>query len=74
MDRLSKKGNLKNHEHDQSNEENLGRSSLQVSALGLGCWAIGGPWRWLDGQGGWGDIDDNRYRARQYHAAARSRD
>jgi aryl-alcohol dehydrogenase-like predicted oxidoreductase len=32
---------------------------LQVSALGLGCWAIGGPWFWLDGQGGWGDIDDN---------------
>jgi aryl-alcohol dehydrogenase-like predicted oxidoreductase len=27
--------------------------------MGLGCWAIGGPWRWLDGQGGWGDIDDN---------------
>ena len=37
----------------------LGRSGLQVSALGLGCWAIGGPWFWLDGQGGWGDIDDN---------------
>jgi aryl-alcohol dehydrogenase-like predicted oxidoreductase len=27
--------------------------------MGLGCWAIGGPWKWLDGQGGWGDIDDN---------------
>jgi aryl-alcohol dehydrogenase-like predicted oxidoreductase len=26
--------------------------------MGLGCWAIGGPWRWLDGQGGWGDIND----------------
>ena len=37
----------------------LGRSDLKVSALGLGCWAIGGPWFWLDGQGGWGDIDDN---------------
>lgn len=37
----------------------LGRSDLRVSALGLGCWAIGGPWFWLDGQGGWGDIDDN---------------
>lgn len=37
----------------------LGRSNIQVSALGLGCWAIGGSWFWLDGQGGWGDIDDN---------------
>ena len=37
----------------------LGRSDLTVSAMGLGCWAIGGPWNWLDGQGGWGDVDDN---------------
>ena len=37
----------------------LGRSELNVSAMGLGCWAIGGPWNWLDGQGGWGDVDDN---------------
>ena len=40
-------------------QRTLGRSNLQVSAMGLGCWAIGGPWRWLDGQGGWGDIDDD---------------
>lgn len=37
----------------------LGRSDLQVSPMGLGCWAIGGTWRWLDGQGGWGETDDN---------------
>jgi len=43
----------------QTMQRTLGRSNLQVSAMGLGCWAIGGPWRWLDGQGGWGDIDDN---------------
>lgn len=37
----------------------LGRSNIEVSALGLGCWAIGGPF--LDPQGnpvGWGDVDD----------------
>jgi aryl-alcohol dehydrogenase-like predicted oxidoreductase len=37
----------------------LGRSGIEVSALGLGCWAIGGPFM-LDGKAdGWGDIDDN---------------
>ena len=40
-------------------QRTLGRSELQVSAMGLGCWAIGGPWRWLDGPGGWGNIDDH---------------
>ncbi len=36
----------------------LGRSGLQVSALGLGCWAIGGPWT-LDGSpAGWSEVDD----------------
>ena len=49
-------------------QRTLGRSGLQVSALGLGCWAIGGPWRWLNGQGGWGDIDDNES-VRAIHAA-----
>jgi aryl-alcohol dehydrogenase-like predicted oxidoreductase len=37
----------------------LGRSDIRVSPMGLGCWAIGGPWQWLDGPGGWGDIDDS---------------
>src|ERR1041385_8107469 len=41
-------------------QRTLGRSNLQVSAMGLGCWAIGGPWKWLDGQGGWGDTDDDQ--------------
>jgi aryl-alcohol dehydrogenase-like predicted oxidoreductase len=41
----------------------LGRSNLEVSALGLGCWAIGGPWDWLEAEGstgpvGWGRVDD----------------
>ncbi|MBN1538433.1 MAG: aldo/keto reductase [Anaerolineales bacterium] len=36
----------------------LGRSGIEVSALGLGCWAIGGPWQFQDGPGGWGEVDD----------------
>ncbi len=36
----------------------LGRSGIQVSAMGMGCWAIGGPWKFLNGQGGWGVVDD----------------
>lgn len=49
-------------------QRTLGRSGLPVSAMGLGCWAIGGPWYWLDGPGGWGDIDDNES-IRAIHAA-----
>ena len=41
----------------------LGKSELEVSALGMGCWAIGGPWAWAQPgeehlQAGWGQIDD----------------
>jgi aryl-alcohol dehydrogenase-like predicted oxidoreductase len=36
----------------------LGRSGIEVSALGLGCWAIGGPF-WRDGEPvGWGEVSD----------------
>lgn len=38
----------------------LGRSDLQVSALGLGCWAIGGPFWRGDRPVGWGEVDDNQ--------------
>ncbi|MCP4284256.1 MAG: aldo/keto reductase, partial [Gammaproteobacteria bacterium] len=41
----------------------LGRSNIEVSAMGLGCWAIGGPnLRTSDGENfsqmGWGEVDD----------------
>ena len=51
----------------------LGRSKLEVSALGMGCWAIGGPWTW-DQPGrepypaGWGNTDDDES-IRAIHAA-----
>ncbi|MCZ8519629.1 MULTISPECIES: aldo/keto reductase [Paenibacillus] len=37
----------------------LGTSGIEVSALGFGCWAVGGPF-WLDGlPDGWGEVDDS---------------
>ncbi|WP_037623880.1 aldo/keto reductase [Streptomyces aureus] len=37
----------------------LGDSGIEVSALGFGCWAIGGEWAAADGQPlGWGAVDD----------------
>jgi aryl-alcohol dehydrogenase-like predicted oxidoreductase len=37
----------------------IGHSGIQVSPMGLGCWAIGGP-LWDDGGKplGWGEVDD----------------
>jgi aryl-alcohol dehydrogenase-like predicted oxidoreductase len=41
----------------------LGKSGVEMSAMGMGCWAIGGPWTW-DQPGrepypaGWGQVDD----------------
>lgn len=42
----------------------LGKSGIEVSALGMGCWAIGGPWTWAQpGEepfpAGWGKTDDS---------------
>jgi aryl-alcohol dehydrogenase-like predicted oxidoreductase len=34
------------------------RTGVQVSALGLGCWAIGGPWTFNGDPAGWGEVDD----------------
>jgi aryl-alcohol dehydrogenase-like predicted oxidoreductase len=39
----------------------LGRSGIEVSAIGMGCWAIGGPWsaRATGVPLGWGVVDDD---------------
>src|SRR5688572_21159436 len=42
----------------------LGKSKLEVSAVGMGCWAIGGPWTWAQPgneplPAGWGTTDDD---------------
>lgn len=46
----------------------LGHSGIQVSPLGMGCWAIGGPWQLLGKPGGWGEVDDAES-IRTIHAA-----
>jgi aryl-alcohol dehydrogenase-like predicted oxidoreductase len=46
----------------------LGRSGIEVSAVGMGCWAIGGPWRLLGSDAGWGTVDDAES-TRAIHAA-----
>lgn len=39
-------------------QRTLGRSGIKVSAMGVGCWAIGGPF-WKNGQPvGWGEVND----------------
>jgi len=40
-------------------QRTLGRSGIQVTALGMGCWAIGGPFTGFGSMPlGWGDVDD----------------
>lgn len=36
----------------------LGRSGIKVSALGMGCWAVGGPWTMTGDPAGWSSTDD----------------
>ncbi len=54
-------------------QRRLGKSGLEVSPLGMGCWAIGGPWQWVEAgedpfPAGWGKIDDDES-IRAIHAA-----
>ncbi len=37
----------------------LGRSGIEVSAVGFGCWAIGGPFTSGGKPAGWGETDDD---------------
>lgn len=48
----------------------LGRSTIEVSALGMGCWAIGGPWTFNGAPAGWSRVDD----AESLRAIGRARD
>lgn len=36
----------------------LGKTGIETSALGLGCWAIGGPFYSEGRADGWGEVDD----------------
>jgi len=46
----------------------LGRSGIEISAMGMGCWAIGGPFWTGETPHGWGEVDDNES-IRAIHAA-----
>lgn len=46
----------------------LGRSNIQISAMGMGCWAIGGPFWAGETPLGWGQVDDEES-IRAIHAA-----
>jgi len=46
----------------------LGRSGIEISALGMGCWAIGGPFWSGTTPNGWGEVDDEES-IRALHAA-----
>jgi aryl-alcohol dehydrogenase-like predicted oxidoreductase len=46
----------------------LGSDGPTVSALGVGTWALGGPWTFDGRDAGWGDVDDDTS-VRALHAA-----
>src|SRR5579885_1587796 len=45
------------------------RGEIPVSAIGFGCWAIGGPFTSVEGKpAGWGEVDDDESIAAIRHA------
>jgi aryl-alcohol dehydrogenase-like predicted oxidoreductase len=40
-------------------QRTLGRSGITTSAIGMGCWAIGGPFYRGETPVGWGEVDDS---------------
>ena len=46
----------------------LGKSGIEVPAVGMGCWAIGGRWAMTGDEAGWGEVDDAES-TRAIHAA-----
>jgi aryl-alcohol dehydrogenase-like predicted oxidoreductase len=48
----------------------LGHTGIEVSALGMGCWAIGGPLWEGESPDGWGEVDDNESVRAIHHAIA----
>jgi aryl-alcohol dehydrogenase-like predicted oxidoreductase len=50
------------------NSRKLGRSGIEVNPMGLGCWAIGGPFWAGETPQGWGEVDDEES-IRAIHAA-----
>jgi len=43
---------------NSTNTRTLGRSGIAVSPMGLGCWAIGGPWTFNGTPAGWAEVED----------------
>jgi len=44
---------------DTTFKRTLGRSAIEVSPMGLGCWAIGGAWNFNGSPAGWSYVDDD---------------